>query len=203
MTDVTKPGVKPARPYLFFWSLRQAAGLSLQTWHRIARPLASREDRQGAPRPRHRSDARSACSCPIRIASASSPAPIPAPSRWRCGRCWARSPSPPSPGKASVKVGSPMPQAAEARSHDPARRLWQRARSFAGRLVERRAVHLERHHLRRARAQWRLDRGRPRGPQLLRRDFARCSPTTCLGTSSMSRPSRGRRCWAARAATAS
>jgi hypothetical protein len=36
-------------PVFFLWSLRQAAGLgSLQTWHRIARPLASRQDRQGA-----------------------------------------------------------------------------------------------------------------------------------------------------------
>ncbi len=40
----------------------------------------------------------------------------------------------------------------------------------AGRLGRRRAVHLERHHLGRARARWRLDRCGPRRPVLRRRD---------------------------------
>ena len=50
------------------------------------------------------------------------------------------------------------------------RRLRRAPRPQPGRLVERRAVHLERHHLGRARARRRLDRRGPRGPELRRRD---------------------------------
>ena len=70
----------------------------------------------------------------------------------------------------------------------------------AGRFLARRRLHLERHHLGRARARRRLDRRRPRGPDHLRRDLRRLRPAARLGTSSMSPPSAGRRCWAARAA---
>ena len=55
------------------------------------------------------------------------------------------------------------------------------ARSGAGRLVERCAVYVERHHQRRARPRRRLDRQRPRGAELRRCDFAACSPTICHG----------------------
>jgi phosphoserine aminotransferase len=54
MTDVTKPGVKPARPYFSSGPCAKPPGweASKNLAYRIARPLASREDRQGAPRPR-------------------------------------------------------------------------------------------------------------------------------------------------------
>ena len=66
----------------------------------------------------------------------------------------------------------------------------------------RRRLHLERHHLRRARAERRLDRGRPRGPDHLRRHLGRLRAARSTGPSSMSSPSPGRRCWAARPRTA-
>ena len=55
-----------------------------------------------------------------------------------------------------------------------------------GRSGNRRRVHLERHHLGRARAERRLDRRRPRGPHHLRRHVRRRSPSRSTGTSSMS-----------------
>ena len=83
-----------------------------------------------------------------------------------------------------------------------ARRLWRAARSRRGRSRQRRRLHLERHHLGRARARRRLDRRRtaPASPSATRP--RRRSRSTCPGTSSMSSPSPGRRCWAARARTA-
>ena len=76
------------------------------------------------------------------------------------------------------------------------------ARSRRGRSGLRRGLHLERHHLGRARAERRLDRGRS----------ARASPSATppppvsrrrsTGRSSMSSPSPGRRRWAARRRTA-
>ena len=62
----------------------------------------------------------------------------------------------------------------------------------------RRVFHLERHHLRRARAGRRRDPGGPGGPDAVRRHVGRLRAWTCRGTSSTSRPSPGRRCWAAR-----
>jgi phosphoserine aminotransferase len=66
-------------------------------------------------------------------------------------------PSPPSHGKASAKVGSPMPSSNSSSIPRSCAPIMASCPIFRGRLVERRAVHLERHHLRRARAQWRLD----------------------------------------------
>ena len=71
-----------------------------------------------------------------------------------------------------------------------------------GRFRPRRGLHLERHHLGRARAERRLDPGGPRGPDHLRRHLGGVRAEARLGTSSMSSPSPGRRCWAARARTA-
>ncbi len=48
-------------------------------------------------------------------------------------------------------------------------------------LDDRRRVHLERHHLRRARAERRLDRGRPRRPHDLRRDLGGVRAAARLG----------------------
>ena len=60
-------------------------------------------------------------------------------------------------------------------------RLRQAARPRAGRFQPRRAVHLERHHLGRARAERRLDSGRPRRPDLRRCDLGRVRPADRLG----------------------
>ena len=76
------------------------------------------------------------------------------------------------------------------------------ARPRGGAAGGRRLLHLERHHLRRPRPRRRLDRRRPRGPDLLRRHLGRLRPGSGLGRSSTSPPSPGRRRWAARAATA-
>ena len=69
-------------------------------------------------------------------------------------------------GKLRRRLGDRRGQAAQDRSHSDPDRLRRATRSGAGRLVERRAVHLERHHQRRARAQRRLDCGGPRRPEL-------------------------------------
>ena len=53
----------------------------------------------------------------------------------------------------------------------PQGRLWRAARPRPGRFRDRRGLHLERHHLGRARAECRLDPGRPAGPDDLRRDL--------------------------------
>ncbi len=66
----------------------------------------------------------------------------------------------------------------------------------------RRGLHLERHHLRRARAERRLDQGRPSGPHHLRRHLGLLRAGARLVESSMSSPSPGRRRWAARPRTA-
>ncbi len=72
------------------------------------------------------------------------------------------------------RLGHRHPQAAKADRCAPDRgALRQAARSFRGRFQPRRGVHLERHHLRRARAERRLDPRRPRRPGDLRRDLGR------------------------------
>ena len=63
-------------------------------------------------------------------------------------------------------------------------------------------VHLERHDLRRARAQRRLHRRRPRGHRPSATPPRLPSPRTSTGPSSMWSPSPGRRRWAARPRTA-
>ena len=89
-----------------------------------------------------------------------------------------------------------------------ARRARARAPSTAScpisqrRLRARRDLHLERHHVGRARPERRLDPARPRGPHALRRHLGRLRDGRCPGTSSTSSPGPGRRCWAARRRTA-
>ena len=94
-------------------------------------------------------------------------------SKWRCGRCSARAASTTlaweSFGEGWV-TDAVKQLKLRIRTLDT-RRLRPAARSGPGRLVERRAVHLERHHLGRARAERRLDRRRPRRAHDLRRDF--------------------------------
>ena len=71
-----------------------------------------------------------------------------------------------------------------------------------GRFRPRRGVSVERHDLRRARAERRLDRARPPGPDDLRCHVRGVRDARCRGTGSMSSPGPGRRCWAARRRTA-
>ncbi len=76
----------------------------------------------------------------------------------------------PGLGKLRRRLGDRRGQAAEARSDRHPRRLWRSSRPQPGRLVERRAVHLERHDFGRPRSRRRLDRRGPRGAELRRRD---------------------------------
>ena len=76
------------------------------------------------------------------------------------------------------------------------------ARSRQGRSRDRRGVHLERHHLGRARAERRLDRRRPRRASPSATPPPPASRRRSIGRSSMSSPSPGRRCSAARPRTA-
>ena len=69
---------------------------------------------------------------------------------------------------------------------DPQGRLRRAARSRQGRFRDRRGVHLERHHLGRARAERRLDRGRPAGPDHLRRHLGLLRAAARFRRSSMS-----------------
>ena len=59
------------------------------------------------------------------------------------------------------------------RRHGAESAVWRTPRSLQGRSGKRRGVHLERHDLRRARAERQLDRGRPQGRDDLRRDLGR------------------------------
>ena len=65
--------------------------------------------------------------------------------------------------------------------HQAARRLWRDPRSLQGRSGVRHRLHLERHHLGRARAQRRLDQRRPRRPHHLRRDLGGVRAAARLG----------------------
>ena len=174
-----------ARAFLLVRPLRQAPRLvSPEPQDRSPRPLAPRQARQGAPEARHRPAPARCWRCRPTTASASCPPPTPAPSRWRCGRCWAPRPVDmlawESFGEGWVTdvvkqlkladarvITAPygeLPDLAAGRHQDPRRRL-----------------HLERHHLRRARAERRLDRRRPRGPHDLRRHLGRLRPDARLG----------------------
>ena len=81
-------------------------------------------------------------------------------------------------------------------------RLWQAA-GPESRQRPRRRLPVERHHLRRAGAEWRLDRPRPGRHHHLRRHQRRLRHGRCPGTSSMPPPSPGRRCSAAKRRMAS
>ena len=139
---------------------------------------------------------------PPTTTSASCPPPTPAPSRWPCGPCsaprgvdvlvWE------SFGKDWVTDIIKQLKLQNARVIEAP--YGAAARSFQGRFRPRRRLHLERHDLRRARAERRLDPRGPRGPDLLRRHLRRLRAGDSTGPSSTCRPSPGRRCWAARRA---
>ena len=100
-------------------------------------------------------------------------------------------------------LGDGRDQAAQAgRPAHSQGRVRQATRSRPGGFQPRRAVHLERHHIRRARAERRLDRGRPRRGSPSPTPPPPYSRSTSRGRRSMSPPSPGRRRWAARPRTA-
>jgi len=73
-------------------------------------------------------------------------------------------------------------QGTEAEGRHPAScRLWRDSRSREGRLRHRHHLHLERHHLRRARAQCRLDQGGSQGSDRLRCDLGGVRANARLG----------------------
>ena len=84
------------------------------------------------------------------------------------------------------RLGQRHRQGIEAQGrHQAARRLWRNSRSRQGRSGVRHRLHLERHHLGRARSQRRLDQRRPRRPHDLRRDLGGVRADRSTGRSSM------------------
>ena len=80
------------------------------------------------------------------------------------------------------RLGQRHRQGIEAQGrHQAACRLWRTSRSVQGRSGVRHRLHLERHHLGRARAECRLDQRRPRRPHHLRRDLGRVRAAARLG----------------------
>ena len=110
--------------------------------------------------------------------------------------------SPCSPGNPSAKAGSPTsPSSSSSRTSRVLKAGYGELPDLAKvDLDDRRGVHLERHHLGRARAERRLDPRRPRGLTICDATSACFRAERSTGTSSMSSPSPGRRCWAAKAA---
>ena len=205
MTAPAAPGRPAGQSQLLLWSLRQASRLVAGCAQRCrARPLAPRQDRQGqaqaGDRP-HPRGARRARRLPDRhraglryrrrrdgaVVAARRPRPVDV-LAWEMLR---------------RRLGDRRRQAAQAhgRAHHQGR-LRQAARPQPGRLQPRRRLHLERHDLRRARAQRRLDRRRPRRASPSATRPRPPSRRTSPSTSSMSSPSPGRRRSAARRRTA-
>jgi phosphoserine aminotransferase len=159
MTAHAMPALAQTRAsVLFFRSLRQAAGLGpRKTRHRIARPFAPRQDRQVAP---------AYCIDLMREV-------LQLPDTHRIGivpgsdtgafemAMWTMLGARGVTALAWESFGEGwVTDAVKQLKLEPTvhpRRLRPAARSRQGRLVGRRAVHLERHHVGRARSRWRLD----------------------------------------------
>ena len=180
----TKPGVRPATPHFSSGPCAKRPGWSLQalTDALSAVRTAPRSARRSSSDAIERSR-RAARHARRTIASASCRPPTPARSRWRCGRCWA-------PRGVDMLAWESF---GEGWVTDVAKQLkltdvavlkaayGAAARSRPGRFRPRRGLHLERHHLRRARAERRLDRRRPRRPHHLRRHLGRLRADARLG----------------------
>ena len=139
--------------------LRQAPRMEPASPHRRSpRTLAPLEDRQGEAQARHRSHPRGA------RGSRRLPDRHRAGLRHRRGRDGAVVAARRAPrhhdgvGIVRRRLGDRRRQAAQAQGRDRAQgRLRRASRSLQGRFRDRRGVHLERHHLRRARPERRLD----------------------------------------------
>jgi hypothetical protein len=166
------------RAAFFVRPLRQAPRLEPPSPHRRrSRTLAPVKDRQGEAQARHRSDPRGARS-PCRLSH-----------RHRAGirhrgggdgaLVAARRAARHHDGVGIVRrrLGHRRRQTAQAQGRDRAEgRLRRTAGSLQSRFFDRRGVHLERHHLRRARAERGLDSGRSAGPHDLRRASRSATP---------------------------
>ena len=182
MSD-SKPGVRPVIPHFSSGPCAKRPGWSLQALtDAVAGAFAPSQDRQGEAQARHRSDARGAGS-PRRL-----------PHRHRAGLRYRRGGDGAVVaagraarhhahlGKLRRRLGHRRRKAAETEGrHGPQSALWRIARPRQGRFCQRRGVHLERHHLGRARAERRLDRGRPRRPHDLRRHLGGLRAEARLG----------------------
>ena len=175
MTTHTKPGLRPANPNFSSGPCAKRPGWSVEALKNCrARPFPPRQDRQDQARTGDRTDA------------GNSPGSSGLPHRHRAGvghrrgrdgavvaarrarRRHGRL------GELWLRLGHRCGQAAEAcrRAQDRGR-LWPIARPGEDRLRSRCGLHLERHHVRRARAERRFHSCRPQGPDHLRRDFGR------------------------------
>ena len=201
----TTPAARPRAPFFSSGPCAKRPGWTLDHLKdRRPRPLAPCEARQGPPEARHRPHPRGSGSAG-RL-----------PHRHRAGVRYGRRRDGPvvaarrprrrhaGLGKLRRELGHGRHQAAQAegraRHQGAVRRT---AGPLRGRYGDpRRGLHLERHHLGRAGAERRLDRRRSRGPRRSATPPRRPSPRGSIGRSSMSSPSPGRRCWAARRRTA-
>ncbi len=204
MTTLAKPAMRPARPEFSSGPCAKRPGWTPDNLQdRDPRALAPLEGRQGAPAGRHRPDPRRAASSG-RLPDRHRPR-----LRHRRGRDGPVVDARPPPGAAAglrmlrQGLGHRRRQTAEDRRRGARRALWPVAGPDQGPPRRRPGVHLERHHLGRARAQRRLHRRRPRGRDHLRRHQRLLRPGPRLAPSSMSSPSPGRRPWAARRRMAS
>ena len=204
MTTATKPAKRPGNVHLLLRPLRQAPRLVPASPRQgVPRPLASGQGRQGAPEARHRQDQGAAW--PARRLRLRHRAGL----RHRrlrdgdvvhAGRARRRRAG---LGELRQGLGDGHRQAAQAQGPARARgRVRQAARSRQGRFRARRAVHVERHHVR-ACAFPTATGSRPSAAgspsPMPPRPSSRSRST---GRRSMSPPSPGRRCWAGRPRTA-
>ncbi len=127
----------------------------------------------------------------------------PAPSKWRCGRCWGPSPSTALPGKASARIGvTDTIKQLKIKDSRVFKAPYANFRSGTGRAQSRRRVHLERHDIGPCACRTRTGSRMIATASRSATRPAQRSRWTCRGTSSMSRRSPGRKCWAARPRTA-
>ena len=202
---VERPALRPANPRFSTGPTAKRPGWSPEILkNALARPLASLQGRQGAPEAGDRRDAPHPAACPpthrIAIVPASDTGAMEMALWSLLGARGVDVLAWESFGAGWVDDVVKQLKLADVRVLEaPLRRA---ARPRRSRFRPRRGLHLERHDLRRARAGRRLDRRRPRRPHDLRRDQRRLRAAACPSTSSMSSPSPGRRCWAARRSTA-
>ena len=183
------PDVRPANPCFSSGPCAKRPGYSLDApCRRHAGPQPSRRGAQGPPGRGDRHYRARFWACRLTGGWASCRHPTPAPWKWRCGRML---------GARGVDILA-FESFGEGWATDVVKQLklkdarvlsapyGQLPDLSSGRSRQRRRVHLERHHIRRARAERRLDRAGPQGSGDLRCDVGGVRHGICRGTSSMS-----------------